>query len=258
MPLHTADALILRTYKLGEADRIVVFLTGDRGKRRGVAKDARRLRSRFTGGLEPLTRARVAYFEREHRDLVRLSYVEPVCSPLVSRSADALSHVGYFAELIDEWAPEADPNDKLFRLGASVTEALAADVPVDRLARYFEYWLLRLQGVYPSIVACHQCGADLGDGGARIASRHWVFVCEGCGPADGGVDLSAEALAFLRAANTVAPDRLTTVSLSAGVDRELATAHGRLIEAHLEKELKSVRVIRELSGPVRNYGEAPR
>ena len=49
MPLHTADALILRTYKLGEADRIVVFLTRDRGKKRGVAKSARRLRSRFAG-----------------------------------------------------------------------------------------------------------------------------------------------------------------------------------------------------------------
>ena len=62
MPLHTANALILRTYKLAEADLIVVFLTDDRGKRRGVAKGARRLRSNFSGGLEPLTKARVAYF----------------------------------------------------------------------------------------------------------------------------------------------------------------------------------------------------
>jgi DNA repair protein RecO (recombination protein O) len=56
MPLYSADALILRTYKLGEADRIVVFLTRDRGKKRGVAKGARRLKSRFVGALEPLTR----------------------------------------------------------------------------------------------------------------------------------------------------------------------------------------------------------
>ena len=68
--VYTSDALILRTYKLGEADRIVVFLTRDRGKKRGVAKGARRPRSRFTGALEPLTRGEVAYFEREQRDLV--------------------------------------------------------------------------------------------------------------------------------------------------------------------------------------------
>ena len=77
MPVYTSEALILRTYKLGEADRIVVFLTRDRGKKRGVAKGARRVRSRFVGALEPMTRAGVAYYEREHRDLVRINYVEP-------------------------------------------------------------------------------------------------------------------------------------------------------------------------------------
>ena len=61
MPVYTSEALILRTYKLGESDRIVVFLTRDRGKKRGVAKGARRVRSKFIGALEPMTRAGVAY-----------------------------------------------------------------------------------------------------------------------------------------------------------------------------------------------------
>src|SRR5512143_4181513 len=117
MPLYKTDALILRTYKLGEADRIVVFLTRDRGKKRGVANGARRRRSPFAGALEPLTRVGVTYYEREHRDLVRLSYAEPQCSPLFASRPDALSHVGYFAELMDEWAQEADPNERLYRLG---------------------------------------------------------------------------------------------------------------------------------------------
>jgi len=82
MPLHTTDALILRTYTLGESDRIVVFLTRDRGKKRGVAKNARQSRRRFGGGLEPMTCGRVAYVERERRDLVLLNYVEPTRSPL--------------------------------------------------------------------------------------------------------------------------------------------------------------------------------
>src|SRR5215510_8760720 len=158
MPVHTTDALILRTYKLGESDRIVVFLTRDRGKKRGVAKNARQSRRRFGGGLEPLTYGRVGYVERERRELVRLDYVEPIRSPMsfvrpaaatAGREDDiALGYVGYFAELIDEWAQEADPNETLFRLGASTVDAMAKGVPIDRLARYFEYWLLRLQGVY--------------------------------------------------------------------------------------------------------------
>src|SRR5437899_2871841 len=148
MPLYTTDALILRTYKLGESDRIVVFLTRDRGKKRGVAKNARQSRRRFGGALEPMTYGRVAYFERERRDLVNLNYVEAVRSPLSAVEGEALGYVGYFAELIDEWAPEADPNETLFRLGASVVEAIAAGVPIEPLARYFEYWVLRLQGVW--------------------------------------------------------------------------------------------------------------
>src|SRR6266853_3193550 len=107
MPLYTTDALILRTYKLGESDRIVVFLTRDRGKKRGVAKNARQSRRRFGGALEPLTYGRVGYMERERRDLVRLEYVEPKRSPMGAIDGNALGYVSYFAELIDEWSPEA-------------------------------------------------------------------------------------------------------------------------------------------------------
>ena len=149
MPLYTAEALILRTYKLGEADRIVVFLTRDRGKKRGVAKGARRPRSSFTGALEPMTEVRVAYFEKERRELVGLNYAETFRSPLTLGNPDALGYISYFAELLDEWAQEADADDRLYRLGASMLDALAAGAPVEALARYFEYWLLRLQGVYP-------------------------------------------------------------------------------------------------------------
>src|ERR1044072_6915308 len=103
MPLYTADALILRTYKLGESDRIVVFLTRDRGKKRGVAKNARQSRRRFGGGGEALTCGRVSYMERERRDLVLLHYVEPTRSPPSAVNGEALGYVSYFAELIDEW-----------------------------------------------------------------------------------------------------------------------------------------------------------
>ena len=246
MPLHTADALILRTYKLGEADRIVVFLTSDRGKLRGVAKGARRLRSRFSGGLEPFTCARVAYVERENRTLVRLTYVEPILSPLVGVSQDMLGYTGYFAELVDEWALEGDPSDRLFRLSSSVSAAAATDVPVERLARYFEYWLLRLQGVYPSLVACQRCDAALENRGAVLIAGVGAFMCWECQPLENGPDLSPRALEFLRMAATLSPERLCDVSLPRTVGRELAMTHQRLIVTHLEKPLKSVPVLQAL------------
>src|SRR6185369_14620866 len=209
MPVYTSDALILRTYKLGEADRIVVFLTRDRGKKRGVAKGARRPKSKFTGTLESLTRAGVAYYERELRDLVRINYVETQRSPLavVARQTDdvaALGHAEYFAELIDEWAPEGHADERLYRLGSSVIDALADGIPTDALARYFEFWLLRLQGVYPQLSSCPQCGGPY-DGGASMPAREHHYVCRRCA-SGAGSPLSLAAMRFLRAAATSSPE----------------------------------------------------
>ena len=244
MPVYQSEALILRTYKLGEADRIVVFLTRDRGKKRGVAKGARRPRSRYTGALEPMTRGDVAYYEREQRDLVRLNFVEPTRSPL-SIPGDALGYVGYFAELIDEWAPEAHADERLYRLGSSMVDALVAGAPAESLARYFEYWLLRLQGVYPSIRRCPECGSALSSG-ASMPPRETVLLCRDCAPSTSGTQLSAEAMVFLRSATAIAPERLDDLPLGTRAARELETAHRRLINEHLEKELKSARVLREM------------
>jgi DNA repair protein RecO (recombination protein O) len=246
MPLHTADALVLRTYKLGEADRIVVFLTEDRGKKRGVAKGARRPRSRFLGALEPLTRVTLTYFERERRELVSLNYAEPLRSPLSAIDPAGLGYAGYFAELIDEWAAENDPDERLYRLGASTVEALAAGAPVETLARYFEYWLLRLQGVYPSFTKCRVCSEDFAGRGAWMPAGERNFVCRRCAPGRSGLAVSSEGIAFLKSATRTSPARLDRVQLTAAAVRELAAAHHALIALHLEKELKSARVVREL------------
>lgn len=211
MPLFTADALVLRTYKLAEADRIVVFLTRDRGKKRGVAPHARRPRSRFTGALEPLTEIRVAYFERERRELVNLNYAETVRTPLAAAGPECLAYSHYFAELIDAWAADSDADERLFRLGASVLDALASGAPGDALARYFECWILRLQGVYPN-----------------------------------DITLSRGATEFVDATRQLTPAAVGSVTTSARVLRELEVKHQALIASHLEKELKSIRVMNEL------------
>ena len=253
MPLYTTEAIVLRTYKLGEADRIVVFLTRDRGKRRGVAQGARRLRSRFGGALEPLTRVQVTYFEKESRELVSLNDAEPLSSPLWSSRTDALGHTGYFAELLDECALEGDADERLFRLGCSVLDALGAGVPIEPLARYFEYWLLRLQGVYPTPLACAVCGQALGRDAAEgsvLVPGERAYRCKPCAGSAAGraVALSAEAVSFLRASARVGPDAIGRLATSARALRELEAVHRSLIAAHLEKDLKSARVLRELRG----------
>jgi DNA repair protein RecO (recombination protein O) len=249
MPLYSSDALILRTYKLGEADRIVVFLTRDRGKKRGVAKGARRPRSKFVGGLEPLTLVRVAYFEKEQRELVSVNYSEPSCSPMSAPDSEALGYTQYFAELLDEWAQEADPDERLYRLGASMVQAIVDGAAAEPLARYFEFWLLRLQGVYPPHLTCHQCGAGLGDGqggAAFLEVGDHEFTCVACSPRGRGLRLSAGALASLSGMRTVTPFESGTLRMTPVVLRELESVHRTLIASHLEKELRSIRVLKSM------------
>ena len=126
-----------------------MFLTRDRGKKRGVAKNARQSRRRFGGALEPMTCGRVGVHGAgaARAGAAALCRADAVAARRRSDGA-TLGYVSYFAELIDECAPDADPNETLFRLGSSVVDAIVAGVPADPLARYFEYWLLRLQGVY--------------------------------------------------------------------------------------------------------------
>ncbi|HEX6210405.1 MAG TPA: DNA repair protein RecO [Methylomirabilota bacterium] len=251
MPLYTADALVLRTYALRESDRIVVFLTADRGKKRGVARAARRPRSRFGGALEPFTHVRVAYFERESRELVNLNYAEPLRSPL-GAPGDAVGYASYFAELLDEWAPADDADVRIYRLGVSVLEAMTGGIAVDRLARYFEYWLLRLQGVYPPHAKCHRCQGALAPGeGAWLSPPAGVFTCERCAARPGdehaGTAVSAGALAYLVAARRRAPGELASVTVSGRALAELARLHRALMARHLERELKSVRVLQRMT-----------
>lgn len=243
MPLYRAEALVLRTYRLAESDRIVVFLTRDRGKKRGVARGARKSRRRFAGALEPFTRVDVTYFERESRELVRVDEAVALESAFRASSGDGFRYVGYFAELVDAWAQDSDPNDTLFRLGAATLDALAAEVPAVPLARYFELWLLRLQGVYPSIRRCQGCGAAFPGHGAWLARPAMVLLCDRCRDRAGAPDLSPAALAFLEGAVTAPPLRVADLPWSPAISREVEAVHRAMMAAHLDREPRGSRVL---------------
>jgi DNA repair protein RecO (recombination protein O) len=251
MRAHSSDALVLRTYRYGEADQIVVFLTEDRGKKRGVAKNATKSRRRFGAGLESLSQGRATYVEYETRELVRLDRIEPRLSPLKAASglqaevaAHVLGHAAYFAELLDEWAPDNAANERLFRLGAAVGQALCDGGAASALARYFEYWLLRLEGVYPALDCCPRCGQpNLADGAVLVVAER-TYVCDAC--AHGGPRLGAAAMAFLRETCRRVPAEAGVAGTDGRALDELEHVHGRLIAMHLEKELRSARVVREL------------
>ena len=125
MPARVSEALVLRTYPLKEADLVVSFLTRDQGKLRGVAKRARRPKSAFGAGLERLSHVRMAYFQRETRELVNLDSCELIRSQfgLVSDYWAGVA-LDYFAEVAEQLLPSAEPSEKFFRLLLAVLESL--------------------------------------------------------------------------------------------------------------------------------------
>src|SRR5579863_6260408 len=130
--LHTSEALLLDVRDLQERDRIVVFLTRERGKKSGVAKGARIRHSRFAGQLQPLAKAQVTWFEKEGRDLVRISAVDLVRpAHRLMEDLEGILLGSYLADHMLEFAQEDEASELLFRLLDSTLEALLAGVDRD-------------------------------------------------------------------------------------------------------------------------------
>jgi recombinational DNA repair protein (RecF pathway) len=132
----------------------------------------------------------------------------------------------------------------LFRLGAAAADVLGQPGSIEALARYFEYWLLRLEGVYPAIEICPGCRQRTLVRGAALVAADRHYVCGDCAP--GGPQLSAEAMAFLTAAGTRTPAEVVAAGAPRAALGELERVHARLIADHLEKPVRSARVVKEL------------
>jgi DNA repair protein RecO (recombination protein O) len=187
MALVNTDAIVLRTYNLAEADRIAVCLTRSAGLVRAVAKGARRMKSRFGAALEPFTLIRLAFYERENRELVSISNAEILKSHFhLAAQLEASEVLAYMGELVGEFAPPHEANEKLFRMVSACVEALEAAPESSRLVlRYFEVWLLRLAGLFPDVRSCADCGTQLSEGDTACLDVEVNPHCQRCsrGPA---------------------------------------------------------------------------
>jgi DNA repair protein RecO (recombination protein O) len=182
MGLHQSDSIILKTYPLGEADRIVVFFSRDFGKMRGVANGARKMKNRFGASLEPLAHSRLQFFEKENRDLVRIQSGDLLDSPMkLFEDYDRAVCAGHLVELVDRFLPEHEPQDPVFRLVRMTVRALEQGCPLEFAACYFEVWMLRLAGVFPDLFVCSSCSKPLQIEDVRfLAPGLQAVLCDGC------------------------------------------------------------------------------
>ena len=227
MPLIETESLLIKTFNLAEADRIVVFLTREHGMVRGVAKGAKRLKSRFGSSLEPYSIVRLEYFQKDSVELVSIQKAELVQSNFAAASnPDFLQKFSYLGDLLITFSPPHDPNETLYRMVRACIETAAAD-PASLLSIgvYFELWLLRLAGYMPDWSKCDSCGRAFDDTENANVQAHYHLMC-----------LSCRKGSFQRPFG--------------GVSRSLAAAARRLAPAEFAKftadkhdELKSISII---------------
>jgi DNA repair protein RecO (recombination protein O) len=188
---------VLRSHTLGEADRIVTFLTRTAGKVRAVARGARRSRKRFGSNLELLSRVRLTYFEKEGVDLARVESADLLESFYALQADPERGAVlACFAEVADAFAREQQEDEAFFRLLHAVLQAVKGGLDLEWAGRYFELWTLKLHGVLPPLTQCGRCGAAMGTGGGQLLRREAIVTCRRCGDRRAGdPDLPAAAVA---------------------------------------------------------------
>ena len=248
MPLHKTEAFVLRTYALKEADKICVFLTKDQGKVRGVAHGARKLRSRFGSALEPFTEVALTYFQKERRELVSISTCDILRSHFErgARDVETASAFSYMAELLNEFLPEHEPNERIYRLVVATLEAIEQQHDVSQTLRYFESWLLKLVGFFPDTSCCSSCDE-------RISPDEFVFLTtEGaprCAACSGGAGFAVdgELRRTIGEMFRFHPKDFALREIDADQLSKIAGINYQIIRHALERDLKSRPLLKQLS-----------
>jgi DNA repair protein RecO (recombination protein O) len=235
MGLYRDQGVVLRTIRLGEADRIVTFVTQGHGKVRAVAKGVRKTKSRFGARLEPLSHVSLLLYEGRELDIVTqadtLDHFRAIREDLhrVGRATSML-------EAVDQVAQEREASPRLYQMLVGALRALAAH-DAELVAPAFFWKLLSLEGAHPVLNQCASCGADegleafdLGEGGA---------LCRGCRR---GGPVSPAALALLR--RILGGDLAAVLAEPPGpATREVQQLATRSLEHHLERRLRSLTVL---------------
>jgi len=248
VPLFSDEALTLRHFDFGEADRIVSFLCRRRGKIRVVAKSARRLKSRFSGRLEPFHSVGIVYFGKENTTLFKLSSVDMnKARSGISENIDKFTRACYLTEVIENGLKDHDPNPAAFDAAVSAFGLINRESDtrqLDLIVRFFDLKFLGSIGYRPTFDACARCKKPLPEGGVSpfFSVEKGGLLCTACKPSPQNlVALSAGAAKFLAKMTSMGFDKINRLKPSATLFNEISKSIVAFRNSRLQAVINSER-----------------
>ena len=179
MGLGASAAVVVGSFPLGESDRVVTFFTREFGRVRGVAKAARRIRSRFGGALELFTLGALVFFDTGRSELVRIDHFD-VTHPFAGlrESLETLGEAAWIVEIVARTTGERDRQPALYGLLVRALRAMEVTARPPRVAVCFGVRCLDVLGHRPRLDRCVECGKAYPF--AHPALAEGGVVCEGC------------------------------------------------------------------------------
>ena len=235
--VYRDTGVVLRTYRLGEADKIVVLMTAEHGKVRAVAKGVRKTRSKFGARLEPMSHVRLLLYRGRDLDIVnQAESVEPL-GPMLA-SLDRASQGMAAIEAVDQLAIDREPNPRLYQQAVGVLRTIA-QAPAAMNVGAFYWRLLAAEGLEPHLDGCVRCGED-GPGTQLVAFdlNEGGMLCRNC---RSGTRVSPAALTLMRGIFNGGLRDVLAVPESPATHEVLALAT-RAMEHHIERRLRAVAI----------------
>ncbi len=246
MPARETEAIILKTFPLGEADRLVSFLGRSSGRVRGVAAGARRLKNRYGSTLEILSHVQLWYLEKETRELVRIQQAELLESFHKAQSDYGLSTgLAVVSEVAEVILPEHEVSEPMFRLVLLTAREIERTASWPLPLSYFSFWTVRLGGWLPRFDRCASCSSPFGTQPAFYGALHSGLFCEKC-RRSGMKPLHREARDLAERFAAESLDRIAPEESMLGSAMEIREASLSWMEHHSERRL-STRALLETS-----------
>jgi DNA repair protein RecO (recombination protein O) len=232
-PVKT-DAIVLRSLRYGEADRILHLYTPNRGRIGAIAKGIRRPRSRFGGRLEPYSRVRLICHEGRG-ELLTVTAVETLdAHARLREKAATLDSAARACDAVARVFETEEPHPAVYNLLANELVLLASDPAkaTHANALAFRLKLLVTAGLAPSLGACASCGSP--EHLVGYSPQAGGVVCNACEA--GSFPLAKETHDFMTGA--LAGTLAQTPEASPRALREAERAVGETLEHHAHLRLR--------------------